>query len=254
VSEQQSRQHNDENNKAVEHIFIFEAHLLILKDNCFYKMETQENDEEKGEWNSKLEDAARDIGQQARSYKNMHILQAQKASRHHKYLVWSGIIIGPLSSVLSSIGLALEMENNPVISIIVIILGFLSGTIVTAVKFGKYDEVCNANKSAAARYTSIEANIRRQLGMSKKDRQQAASYMDWLETKYQEILLAAPLVSAKIYTQCSIDQVNPIIHTPSDDGQEEKNIQSHVMTNLSEINYASDKMLAYELKRLSQIS
>ena len=153
-------------------------------------------EERKGEWNSKIEEAAQGIGQHAQGYKHMHIWQAQRATNRHKCLMGGGIVVGPLASVLSSIGLALNLADDPVISVLVIILGFLSGILVATVKFGKYDEVSNANKSAAARYTSIEANVRRQLGLYRRDRMPAIAYMDWLETKYEELLLSAPLLSA----------------------------------------------------------
>jgi hypothetical protein len=155
----------------------------------------------KGEWNSRLEEAALDIGHAAQGYKHMHIIEAQKANKRHTWLMGTGIIMGPLASVLSSVGLALNLEADPGIAISVIVMGFLSGIVVAAVKFGKYDEVSSANKSAAARYTSIEANVRRQLGLYRKDRIPAIAYMDWLETKYEELLLSAPLISARTHTR-----------------------------------------------------
>jgi hypothetical protein len=162
-----------------------------------------EEKENKGEWNVKIEEAAQDIGQAAQGYKHMHIWQAQKATTRHKYLMGSGICIGPLASVIQSIALALKMENDNMFSVFVILLGFLSGILVATVKFGKYDEVSNANKSAAARYTSIEANVRRQLGLYRRDRMPAIAYMDWLETKYEELLMSAPLISASIFERYS---------------------------------------------------
>lgn len=159
--------------------------------------------ERKGEWNSKLEEAAQGIGQAAQGYKHMHIWQAQRATNRHKYLMGSGIVFGPLASVLQSIGLALNLGTDPTISVLVILLGFLSGIIVAAVKFGKYDEVSNANKSAAAKYTSVEANVRRQLGLYRRDRMPAIAYMDWLETKYEELLMSAPLLSASAFDRYS---------------------------------------------------
>ena len=38
----------------------------------------------KGEWNSKLEEVARGIGQAAQGYKHMHIWEAQRADNTHK--------------------------------------------------------------------------------------------------------------------------------------------------------------------------
>jgi hypothetical protein len=243
----------------------------------------------RGEWNSKLEEAAQGIGQSAQGYKHMHIWQAQHATRRHKYLMGSGIVVGPLASVLTSVGLALNMENEPVISVLVILLGFLSGILVATVKFSKYDEASNSNKSAAARYTSIEANVRRQLGLYRKDRMPAIAYMDWLETKYEEILKSAPLISASAFQKYSDhaqakglpqpEQYDHLISINEDyesqdkseirvsineDGggesvsatrtrdRETKVKRSSAMATIPEINCASDKMLVYEMNRLAR--
>lgn len=155
------------------------------------------------EWNSKLEDAAQGIGQSAQGYKHMHIWQAQRASKKHHCLMGTGIILGPTASVISSIGLAFGLSNEPTISVLTILLGFMSGILIATVRFGKFDEVSSANKSAAARYTSIESNVRRQLGLYRKDRIEAVSYMDWLETKYEELFMSAPLLPAGSYTKFS---------------------------------------------------
>ena len=256
--------------------------------------DTEEKTDEtlKGEWNSKLEEAAQGIGQAAQGYKHMHIWQAQRATNQHKYLMGGGIIFGPLASVLQSIGLALNIETDPIISVFVIVLGFLSGIIVAVVKFGKYDEVSNANKSAAAKYTSVEANVRRQLGLYRRDRMPAIAYMDWLETKYEGLLMAAPLLSADAFQRYSEhaqakglpipDQYDHLItindnyeskksadqdqssvaireNTESlaaDEPQTRKKSQTKkasVMSKIPEINCASDKILAYELNRLMGI-
>lgn len=254
--------------------------------------ETEEKTK-KVEWNDKLEQAAQSIGQAAQAYKHMHIWQAQRATKRHKYLMGLGIIVGPLASVLQSIALALSLENEPEFSVLVIVLGFLSGIIVATVKFGKYDEVSNANKSAAARYTSIEANVRRQLGLYRSDRMPSIAYMDWLETKYEELLLSAPLLSAGIFTKYSeharskglpvpeqydqlisinkedertrvreLSEHTEIIIENDDDKVSEKPKSLSItrsestlkrtgaMAKIPEINFASDKMLEYEMNRL----
>tara|TARA_A100001015_G_scaffold321339_1_gene451578 strand:+ start:2128 stop:2919 length:792 start_codon:yes stop_codon:yes gene_type:complete len=247
------------------------------------------------EWNSKLEEVVKDIGQTCQGYKHMHIWQAQRANNKHKYLMIGGIGIGPTASVLQSIATVLDLESNALICIFIILLGFLSGMIVAIAKFAKYDEISNANKSAAARYTSIEANVRRQLGLYRKDRVSSGAYMDWLETKYEEILQSAPLLSQESFRIYSVhaekvglpipDQYDHVIDitNESEHFQELKNTtkisinyspsnslsnspsnslsnspsnspsklkRSSVMAKIPEINYASDKMLNYELSRL----
>ena len=132
------------------------------------------------EWNDKLEMAAKDIGETSKSYKLMHIQEAQLADKTYNRLMIIGIIMGPLSGITSGIGATINTGTEPIIPIIAAIFGFISGIIVAIIKFGKYDEASNANKQAAARYTSIESNVRRQLGLYRSDRVPAIPYMEWL--------------------------------------------------------------------------
>jgi len=150
-------------------------------------------------WNDNIEEAAKTIGETARAYKLMHITEAQKSNKDYTRLMYLGIILGPTSGIISGIGAALNPEMNPTFPIIEIMLGFLSGIVVASIKFGRYDEVSNANKIAAARYSSIESNVRRQLSLNREDRQPSVNYMEWLETKYEELLLSAPLLPPSNY-------------------------------------------------------
>jgi hypothetical protein len=152
------------------------------------------------EWNSGLEFAAKDIGEIAGGYKMMHIAAAQKASRAYMIVMFLGIIIGPITGVLSGVGQALDQNPSPsLIPILVTVMSFLSGVIVSVIKFGKYDEVSTSNKVAAARYTSLEGNVRRQLALYREDRPPARKYLEWLNNSYDELFLSAPLVPRKVY-------------------------------------------------------
>jgi len=155
------------------------------------------------EWNEKLEIAAKDIGEASKGYKLMHIRQAQKSIKTYNNLMIAGVMMGPMAGVASGIGAAINSGTDPTIPIIAVVLGFLSGIVVTIMKFGKYDENSNANKQAAARYTSIESNVRRQLGLYRVDRVPATPYMEWLETKYEELFSSAPLLPASMYDKYS---------------------------------------------------
>lgn len=231
-------------------------------------------------WNDKIEEAAKNIGETSRAYKIMHIAEAQKASKDYNRLMMFGIILGPASGIISGISAALNPEMNPTFPIIELILGFLSGIVVASIKFGRYDEVSNANKTAAARYTSIESNVRRQLGLNREDRMSPTSYMEWLETKYEELLLSAPLLPPGNYEKYknTADKEGWIIPERYDhiisleEGSrkhqiiEERNItlnpqetissQEHrrsvTMGNIPELNKFSDQMLKYEMRRFEE--
>lgn len=156
---------------------------------------------ERSMWNEKLEQAVKNIGESAQSYKHMHVKIAQKTSREYFYLMLIGMLIGPLGGTLSAIGASFNSEPNKdiIIPIITTILGYVSGVVVAIIKFGKFDEVSLANKQAAARYTSLESNVRRQLALYRDDRVQPYKYLEWLEAKYDELFYSAPLLPASIY-------------------------------------------------------
>lgn len=237
-------------------------------------------------WNDKIEEAAKNIGETSRAYKIMHTKEAQKSNKDYNRLMMLGIILGPASGIISGISAALNPEMNPTFPIIELILGFLSGIVVASIKFGRYDEVSNANKTAAARYTSIESNVRRQLGLHREDRMSPTTYMEWLETKYEELLLSAPLLPPGNYEKykktadkegwlipkqydhiISVEEgtrKHKIIEAhntnlnPGDENMSIEHSSGHrrslTMGNIPEINQFSDQMLKYEMRRFEEAS
>lgn len=161
-------------------------------------------DEENIKWNNRLEGVLKDIGNDSMAYKIMHLTEAQQSMETYDRLTILGIVAGPLAGIVSAIGASLNMSDFPAIVISEIILGFLSGVIVAILKYGKYDEVSTSNKSAAAKYASLEANVRRQLSLYRADRMHSNSYIEWVETKYDEILASAPLIHTNIYQKYSV--------------------------------------------------
>lgn len=154
---------------------------------------------EKSIWNEKLEQTVKNIGESAQSYKHMHVKLAQKTSRQYFYLMLVGMLIGPLGGTLAAVGAIMNPDKAITIGITTAILGYISGVVVAVVKFGKFDEVSLANKQAAARYTSLESNVRRQLALYRNDRVQPYKYLEWLEAKYDELFYSAPLLPDGLY-------------------------------------------------------
>jgi hypothetical protein len=132
-------------------------------------------DEENIKWNNRLEGVLKNIGNDSMAYKIMHLTEARQSVETYDYLTILGIVMGPLAGIVSAIGSSLNMSDFPAIVISEIILGFLSGVIVAILKYGKYEEVSTANKSAAAKYASLEANVRRQLSLYRADRMNSNS-------------------------------------------------------------------------------
>lgn len=158
-----------------------------------------ENAKKTTRWNDRLEHVALDIGESSKAFKIMHIEVAQRSARYYSIYMIIGIVIGPLAGVISGIGVAVE-DDTAIFSIIATILSFLSGIVVAIIKFNKFDEVITTNKSAAAKYTSLESNVRRQLAVYRNDRIDAGPYIEWLDTSYENLFSSAPLLPMYVQT------------------------------------------------------
>jgi hypothetical protein len=176
------------------------AFIDIYINKSLYKMNDDHKMHHNTLWNDSLEYAVKEIGESSKGYKLMHIAQAQVSNTTYNRLMILGICLGPLSGIVSG----LRSDIHPGLSILSTGLGFLGGIVVAIIRFGKYEEYSNANKQAAARYTSIESNVRRQLGLYRTDRVTPALYVEWLETKYEELFLSAPLLPTSAYDKYTI--------------------------------------------------
>lgn len=158
-------------------------------------------------WNSRLESVVKNIGEDSMAYKIMHLHESHNAIRLYTSLMLGGIVLGPMAGIISAIGASMNMSDYPGFVISEILLGFLSGIVVAILKFGKYEEVSNSNKSAAAKYASLESNVRRQLSLFRSNRISSTVYMDWLETKHEELLASAPLISRNVFEAYKIKAI-----------------------------------------------
>ena len=230
-------------------------------------------------WNLKIENVVKNIGSDSMAYKIMHIKESQINLFIYNHLMITGIILGPLVGVISSIGVVLNLSSYPSIIISQILLGFLSGITVAIIKFGNYDELSNSNKTAAVKYASLEANVRRQLSLYRSNRINSINYMDWLETKYEELLASSPVISnsnfesykkeaeindwnipnsdlriIEINKEFEEEKINEILDNTeiniTDDFNTEPIKKSNNKSKIPEINSYSDKMLNYEMKRM----
>ena len=202
-------------------------------------------------WNDNLEEFVKDIGELSKKYKIMHIKEAQYLSIVYNNLMILGICLGPISGLLSAIG---DILNSTYLPIISMLMGFLSGIIVTIIKFGKYDENSNSNKQSAIYFSSIENNVRRQLGLYRNDRINPITYIDWLETKFENIFNSSPLLPAKLHDKYLINKENEKIDIIKNDQIDdlEKNIQIDENSEKNQYNYYTDKILEYEIKRMTR--
>jgi hypothetical protein len=152
-------------------------------------------------WNEKIEQTAKEIGDMSKSYKLMHINTAQRADYNYNKYMYLSLTLGPATGMLSGCSLFTEEDIKQIFLIIVTFLSFFAGIISAIIKFSKFDEETTSNKLAAARYTSLESNVRRQLTLYRKDRVPAVEYIEWLNKSFEELFMASPLVPEDIFNK-----------------------------------------------------
>lgn len=148
-------------------------------------------------WNDSMEDFVRQIGDKCNNNKKLHIKAAYKNSSWNKLFINLGMFLSPISGTLGGLR-AILTNDNTVLPILSLVIGYIGGLVVLAVKTGKYNELAQKHKQASAKYTSLENNIQRQMTLYRKDRIQPNQYLQWLETKFDELEASSPLVPLDI--------------------------------------------------------
>ena len=233
-------------------------------------------------WNQKIENNIISLGQKSKGYKIMHIQESRKLSTYYEWLMYFGIILGPMSGLLSGIGSTLNPDAPTTFPIISACVAFMSGIFVAITKFGKFDEKSTSHKLAASKYTSLESNVSRQLTISRDSRLNAVQYLEYVGKSFDELFTTSPLVSRTIYEKyikiaamnglCVPDEYNikidintpqlsTLFNNKNTSVEETKEMQkdqvkrsSIVYSNIPELNKYSDGRMEYEMNRLLELS
>ena len=180
-------------------------------------MEDHLKKEHQTEWNDNIEKTIKDLGDSAKGYKIMHIEAARKLGHLHSILMYTGIILGPLAGLVSSIGAIRQPPNSDIVfPIITTIVAFISGIIVSIIKFGSFEKNSLTHKNAAANYTSLESNVRRQLSLYRKDRINPTKYIEWLSKSYDETFSSSPFIPSPIYKNFAKNAHKLNLHIPEE--------------------------------------
>lgn len=231
-------------------------------------------------WNKNIEENVKQIGEKAKGYKIMHIQEAHVISKRYRYLMYAGILLGPLAGLLSGIAAIIDSSNNSRVElpIAATCAGFISGIVVAITKFGKFEEKSSSHKLSASKYTSLESNVKRQLILSKTDRVEASKYLEWIGNSFDDLFLSSPLLDRKIYTNyVKIAKKNGItvpdeyelsifIDKTNNEIKDVKNSnfkkeidfskeikRTKTLSTFPELNHFSDGRMLYEMQRMMDI-
>lgn len=149
-------------------------------------------------WDSSIENCVREVGEYARAYKLMHITSAQINSSKFEWIMIASIVAGPLSSVISAIGMSVQPDPPSLFNIISSIVAFFAGVFTAVVKFSDFDAKSASHKLSASKFTSLESNVRRQLSLPRQNRIEANEYTNWVNLMYDDLYLNSPLISEAV--------------------------------------------------------
>jgi hypothetical protein len=163
-------------------------------------------------WSNTIEKVIKDIGETCKGYKWMNITAAKTSRLKYNILMYTLITTGPITGILS----ALNTSDN--LSIFVTVFSFLSGILSAIIKFSKFQQKSSSYKIMAAKYASLEGNIRRQLSLNREERVNAGKYLQWVSVSFDDLFASAPLIPDHIYEEWVKFAKNNNLTVPKDYG------------------------------------
>lgn len=152
-------------------------------------------------WSDNIENILKEVGESCLGYKWMNIFAAKNNEVRYNTLMYISIVIGPIAGILSAVSTNNDATYLPVVQIFITIFSFINGVISAVIKFSEFGEKSSVYKNTAAKYASLESNIRRQLSLFRNDRVNAGEYLEWISKSYDDLFTSSPLISDDIYQQ-----------------------------------------------------
>jgi hypothetical protein len=160
-------------------------------------------------WNSKIEKILKNILKKSNIYKKEHYKLAEQNDKYFSYLMITVIILTPIPA-LSSIIRTFSHELDILYILTSSITSFISGILLSILKFSNFKEQSNKHKTATIKYIYLVNNITRQLELYRRNRISAQEYLDWILKKYDELNSESPLI-------CNIEEyVEDFVLTETD--------------------------------------
>lgn len=146
------------------------------------------------QWNERIEKVVRELEDQSKLYKIIHLEKANYLSKIYNRCMLFAIFLSPLATTISGIGMVVFPDETYIMAISTTLLTFLSGIVLSYIKYSKVEELSTSHSIAASKYTSLEKNIHRQLLLYKSDRISSQQYLQWLTETFDELLITSPLI------------------------------------------------------------
>ena len=196
----------------------------------------------------------------------MCITAANRDSVRYESLMYTLLALSPIAGTISAISVANPEYSSP-LQVVVTIFTMITGIFTAVLKFSKFDQRSTAHKTIAAKYASLENNIRRQLSLNRNERVNAGKYLEWISTSYDELFSSTPLMPDDIYQKWVNTAEKNSMPVPKEPGKvvvegqpsghsieieivRNKERKNELYDAVAEINRYGDGKMKYEMERL----
>jgi len=208
-------------------------------------------------WNSKIEKILKNILKKSNIYKKEHYKLAEQNDKYFSYLMITVIILTPIPA-LSSIIRTFSHELDVLYILTSSITRFISGILLSILKFSNFKEQSNKHKTATIKYIYLVNNITRQLELYRRNRISAQEYLDWILKKYDELNSESPLIYSIEYiedfvlTETDSDSDSDSDYLEEEENEKEKELEKKISlvlnSNMTDSSF-DDKTMNYEISR-----
>ena len=131
----------------------------------------------------------------------MHVQSASHYEFWYNFIVVLGIFLGPLASMITTIGTAVNSRPVNIFDILSSIISFVSGVAVGILKFGKYDQVSTNHRNAAVQYSALERTIRRYKWVPTETRDPFHEFSKFIGDSLDALLKQSPAVPSQVISR-----------------------------------------------------
>lgn len=193
-------------------------------------------------WSSSIENVIKSIATSCKEYKYMNLEACRKATLKYDIIMYSLMMIGPISSIITSVySHSCGGDNSQFAQIF---LYLVSGILSSLIKFSRLEHQATLHRAISVKFASLESNIERQLSLDVGERQMAGKYLDWVSHSFNELFNSSPIIVETVYQKWLKQNIKDI---------EEKNvtIKSEEKGEFEiEPNNFNDGNMRYEISRL----
>ena len=159
-------------------------------------------------WTRTLEEYVSNIGEEAQGFRILHLENAQSYSFYCSVQMYANCALAAASGLAGTLGMLLNPGPSilfPVISATIVFLLALTGPLFSQ---QKYDQLELTHRQAAAKFASLEGNVRRCMALPAQHRVPPGPYTSYIDSALKVNTESAPPLSA-----VSLARYNRIVST-----------------------------------------